>query len=199
MKSWLFLILLVTLQYGCAPVDVNQPVVRFSRQVEYVDSKSVELVTNEFGSTDLQLIAEKMVSSLLQEEALLQDRPLVKIGKIKNKTSEYIDTANIMSSISTQLTQSRKVKVAAPNEDNQALVDELAQQNQSGLYDKNTTAKIGKAKGPKFLLDGELTSIVKQSSKTKDVYYKFTLKMRDIEENIIEWQEEKDIRKVSKR
>jgi PBP1b-binding outer membrane lipoprotein LpoB len=31
------------------------------------------------------------------------------------------------------------------------------------------------------------------------VYYKFTLKMYDVEEGTIEWQEEKDIRKTSKR
>lgn len=50
---------------ACQPL-VTSPVVRFDRQVNYGDSKAVELVTNEFGSTDLQMIAEKMVGSLLE-------------------------------------------------------------------------------------------------------------------------------------
>ena len=47
-------------------------------------------------------------------------------------------------------------------------------------------------------MEGELTSIVKQSADTKDVYYKFTLKLFDVEEGTIEWQDEKEIRKTSK-
>ena len=54
-------------------------------------------------------------------------------------------------------------------------------------------------KPAKYTLEGELTSIVKQSNTTKDVFYKFTLKMIDVEEGTIEWQDEKEIRKTSKR
>ena len=48
---------------GCQ--NLSSPVIRFDRQVNYGDAKGVELVTNEFGSTDLQMIAEKMTGSLL--------------------------------------------------------------------------------------------------------------------------------------
>lgn len=46
--------------------NLSSPVVRFDRQVNYGDAKAVELVTNEFGSTDLQMIAEKMTGGLLE-------------------------------------------------------------------------------------------------------------------------------------
>jgi len=78
-------------------------------------------------------------------------------------------------------------------------VDELQRQNQSGLYKQNTTAKVGQMTAAKYQLEGELTSIVKQSASTKDVFYKFTLKLFDVEEGTIEWQDEKEIRKTSKR
>ena len=171
----------------------------FAEKVNYQDSKDIETVTIDFGSTDLLMITEKMVSSLLMEDELLTNKPIIKLGYIKNKTSEYIDTNNILSSISTYLTKSKKVRIAASNDDNQQIVDELAQQNQNGLYKKSTAPKIGNMLGAKYLLDGELTSIVKKNSSEKDVYYKFTLKLRDLEQNIIEWQEEKDIRKTAKR
>src|SRR5437870_4649391 len=95
----LFVLPLCVVLSGC-PTQLSQPVVRFSRQVNYGDSKAVELVTNEFGSTDLQMIAEKMVGSLL-EDPIFNSRPTLKLGTVKNKTSEYIDTKNVMSSIRT--------------------------------------------------------------------------------------------------
>jgi len=173
-------------------------VVRFDRQVNYGDAKAVELVTNEFGSSDLQLIAESMVGSLLETE-VLQGRPTVTIATVRNKTSEYIDTTNVMNSIRTALTKSGKVRFVANINEMQNQVDELNRQNQSGLYKTNTTAKLGKMTAAKYRFEGELTSIVKQNSSTKDVYYKFTLNLFDNEEGSLEWADEKEIRKTSKR
>lgn len=178
--------------------NLSSPVIRFDRQVNYGDAKAVELVTNEFGSSDLQLIAESMVGSLLETE-VLQGRPTVTIATVRNKTSEYIDTTNVMNSIRTALTKSGKVRFVANINEMQNQVDELNRQNQSGLYKTNTTAKLGKMTAAKYRFEGELTSIVKQNSSTKDVYYKFTLNLFDNEEGSLEWADEKEIRKTSRR
>ena len=162
------------------------------------DAKAVELVTNEFGSSDLQMIAEKMTGSLL-EAGIFQGRPTVTLAPVKNKTSEYIDTNNVMSSIQTALTKSGKVRFVRSINQMQQGVDELQRQNQSGLYKQGTTAKVGQMTAAKYSMEGELTSIVKQSNTTKDVYYKFTLKLFDVQEGTVEWQDEKEIRKTSKR
>lgn len=198
MKTRILLALvLVGVLAGCA-TKRSQPVVRFDRQVNYGDAKGVELVTNEFGSSDLQMIAEKMTGSLL-ETGIFQGRPTVTISTVKNKTSEYIDTTNVMNSIRTALTKSGKVRFVANINEMQNQVDELNRQNQSGLYKTNTTAKLGKMTAAKYRFEGELTSIVKQNSSTKDVYYKFTLNLFDNEEGSLEWADEKEIRKTSKR
>lgn len=177
---------------------LSSPTVRLARQVNYGDAKSVELVTNEFGSTDLQMIAEKMVGNLL-ETGIFQGRPTVAISTVKNKTSEYIDTTNVMNSIQTALVKSGKVRFTRSINEMQQGVDELQRQNQSGLYKQSTTAKVGNMTAAKYTFEGELTSIVKQNANTKDVFYKFTLKMFDVQEGTIEWQDEKEIRKTSKR
>jgi len=181
---------------GCA-TKVSSPIVRFDRAVQYGDSKSVELVTNQFGSTDLQMMSEKMVGSLL-ETGVFQDRPAVTISTVKNRTSEYIDVNNLMGSIQTQLIKSGKVRFTRSLQEMQSGVDELQRQNQSGLYKEGTTAKIGGMTAAKYTLEGELTSIVKVNGRTKDVFYKLTLKLVDIAEGTIEWAEEKEIRKTSK-
>ena len=177
---------------------VSSPVVRFDRETSYGDAKAVETLTNEFGSTDLQMIAEKMTGSLV-ESPVLTGRPTVTISAVRNKTSEYIDTKNIMNSIQTALVKSGKVRFTRSIDEMQAGVDELQRQNQSGLYKQNSTAKVGQMKGAKYSVEGELTSIVKQTAGAKDVFYKFTLKLYDVEEGTIEWQDEKEIRKTTKR
>jgi uncharacterized protein (TIGR02722 family) len=188
----------VSIMTGCTTKSLSAPVVRFDRQVNYGDAKAVELVTNEFGSSDLQMIAEKMTGSLL-ETGIFQGRPTVTISTVKNKTSEYIDTTNVMNSIQTTLVKSGKVRFTRAISEMQPGVDELQRQNQSGLYKQTTTAKVGQMTAARYSMEGELTSIVKQSAATKDVYYKFTLKLFDVQEGTIEWQDEKEIRKTTKR
>ncbi|MES2069171.1 MAG: penicillin-binding protein activator LpoB [Pseudomonadota bacterium] len=183
---------------ACPTQPLSQPTVSFARQTTYGDSKSVETVTNEFGSTDLQMIAEKMVGSLL-EDPVLQNRPTMTLAGIRNKTSEYIDTKSIMNSIQTALVKSRKVKFTRSADEMQTGVDELQRQNQSGLYKAQGKAKIGNMTAAKYSLEGEIVSIVKQTANTKDVFYKMTLKLYDVEDGSIEWQDEKEIRKTSKR
>ena len=166
-------------------------------QVSYGDNKAVETVTNEFGSTDLQMIAEKMVGSLMQDP-MLAGRPTMTLSAVRNKTSEYIDTKSIMNTIQTALVKSRKVKFVRSADEMQNGTDELQRQNQSGLYKSATKAKIGNMTAAKYTLEGEIVSIVKNNGATKDVWYKMTLKVYDVEEGSVEWQEEKEIRKTSK-
>ncbi len=192
------LVILLGLSLSACQTRLSQPTVSLARQVSYGDNKAVETVTNEFGSTDLQMIAEKMVGSLL-EDPVLANRPTLTLAGVRNKTSEYIDTKSIMNSIQTALVKSHKVKFTRSADEMQQGVDELQRQNQSGLYKSQGKAKIGNMSAAKYSLEGEIVSIVKQNANTKDVFYKMTLKLYDIEDGSIEWQDEKEIRKTSKR
>lgn len=166
--------------------------------VTYGDAKAVEKVTNEFGSTDLQSIAETMARSLGAFAAPL-NRPLVTIAEVKNKTSEYIDTRSITDTVRTQLLKSGSVRFATDIAGMQNQTDELARQNSTGLYKQSNTAKTGKMEGAKYRLEGSISSIVKQNRDVKDVYYKFSLVLTDNEAGTIEWADEKEIRKTSAR
>lgn len=181
---------------GCA---TNSPLL--GGNVQYGDAKAVETVTNEFGSTDLQTMAEAMTRSMLQSRVIARakDRPLVTLADVKNKTGEYIDTTSIMHSIRAQLLKSGDVRFATDISAMKAQTDELARQNQSGLYRKSKTARMGRMEGAQYRLEGEITSIVKRTSSIKDVYYKLSLILTDIESGTIEWADEKDIRKTSRR
>ncbi|MBC3956265.1 MULTISPECIES: penicillin-binding protein activator LpoB [Pseudomonas] len=185
------LALLVT---GCAN---NSPSLG-SKNISYGDTKAVETVTNEFGSTDLQMIAESMTRSLAQS-GILQGRPVVQVYDVKNKTSEYIDTREITTSIKTQLMKSGTARFASDDNQMQNQVDQLKLQNQSGLYKKTTVAKTGNMVAAKYRLEGSISSIVKRSSDYKDVFYKFSLQLIDVESGLAEWMDEKEIRKTTER
>ena len=188
------IVLSSALLFGCA---ASGPTVQGN--VTYGDAKAVEQVTNEFGSTDLQTIAESMARSLAQSMASQKTKPLVTIAPVKNKTSEYIDTVSITDSIRVQLLKGGTMRFATDIAGMQNQTDELVRQNQSGLYKQSGTAKTGKMEGAKYRIEGNITSIVKNSRDVKDVFYKFSLILTDNESGTIEWADEKEIRKTSKR
>ncbi len=172
-----------------------------SSGISYGDTKAVETVTTDLGSTDIQMISEKMTQSLIQHpvvQDLIRKRGLMMASPVKNKTSEYFDTKLITDTVLTQL-QKNGVRYVIEADNMQNQVDELRRQNQSGLYDKTKTVKMGKMQGAKFRLDGSISSIVKRGSDIKDVYYKMNLRLIEIETGIVEWSDEKDIRKTARR
>lgn len=200
LPSSLLLILTATVALTLGGCATTSPEVS-SGPVKYGDAKAVETVTNEFGSTDLQTIAESMARSMMQSRPVTQSRktPLVTIAEVKNKTSEYIDTRSITDSIRAQLLKSGAVRFAVDTVAMQNQTDELIRQNQTGLYKKSTAKKIGQMEGADFRVEGNITSIVKRTSDIKDVYYKFSLMLVNNESGVIEWADEKEIRKTTTR
>ncbi|MFD1259579.1 penicillin-binding protein activator LpoB [Entomomonas asaccharolytica] len=180
---------------GCAD---NSPMVRSEKDVSYGDPKAVEVATIDFGSTDLQMIAEEMSRSLAQS-GVLRGRPVIQVYDVQNKTAEYIDTRSVTDSIKNQLMKSGVARFASDNTRMQSQVDQLKLQNDSGLYKESTVAKTGNMIAAKYRLEGTLTSINKKTKNIKDVYYKFTLELFDVESGLSEWMDEKEIRKTQNR
>jgi uncharacterized protein (TIGR02722 family) len=166
-------------------------------KTHYGDEKAVETVTNQFGSTDLQMIAESMTRSMLQDPVIASGNlPIVTVQEVKNKTSEYIDTRSITDSIRAELQKSGKVRFAVDATAMQQQVEEL-QRQQSELYEKEQAAEKGKMVGAQYRMEGNITSIVKQAKDVKDVYYKFNLQLWNIRNGLLEWTDEKQIRKTT--
>jgi penicillin-binding protein activator len=184
---------------GCAKSTSSPTVTRGN--VNYGDAEDVENVTNEFGSTDLQTIAEAMSRSLLQSKPVVESAktPLVTVAEVKNKTGEYIDTRAITDTIKTQLMKSGAVKFAVDVAAMDNQTDELYRQNDRNLYKKSSAKKMGQMQGADFRIEGSISSIVKKARNIKDVYYKFTLSLVDIESGVLVWMDEKEIRKTSRR
>ena len=173
-----------------------------SQSVAYGDAQATETLTKDFGSTDLQQIAAKMVDDMLAFPPVIEmtqaRRPVLFVDRIKNKTQEHIDTESITDTIQNKLINSGKFRFVDMTSVG-AMADQLAYQQQSGMVDKRTAVKTGSQIAAEYMLNGNLSSIVKNSGGKSDVYYKFTFKLQNLKTGIVEWTSEKEIRKSAKR
>lgn len=170
--------------------------------VQYGDAGSAKPLSTEFGSSDLQQIAESMVDSMLVFPPLVEltagKRPVVSVDKVKNKTMQHIDTESVTDSIRAKLLRSGKFRFIDRTTDEQT-IEELKIQQDSGLVDPNKAVKFGQQLGAEFLLTSNLSEIKQRAGDTTDVYYKFTMSLKNLKTGILEWSDEKEIRKVAKR
>jgi penicillin-binding protein activator len=169
-------------------------------ETRYGDARGTETVTNQFGSTDLQLIAESMARSMLLSPVIASSNlPIITVQEVKNKTSEYIDTRAITDSIRAELQKGGRVRFAVDATAMNQQVEELNRQQNSELYAKQSAVEKGQMLGAQYRMEGNITSIVKQVKDKKDVYYKFNLQLWNIRNGLLEWSDEKEIRKTTTR
>ena len=171
-----------------------------SPKVLYDDPRKVETLTINFSSTDLQIISQAMVDSLLQSVITNNDnKPIIVIEEVKNKTAEYIDTSIITDSIRAKLSNSGLVQFGVNIDELDGQISEIDRQ-QNEYYDENLSVEKGKLAGADFRLAGSLISIDKVKKKLfktkKDKFYKLSLQLWNIKTGVMVWADEKDIRKT---
>jgi penicillin-binding protein activator len=174
---------------GCATVP----------NVQYGDAGSAKPISTEFGSSDLQQIAESLVDSLITfppiVELTAQRRPVISVDRVKNKTMQHIDTESITDTVRTKLIKSGKFRFIDRTTDS-AAIDEIKTQQDSGLVDTKNAVKFGSQTGADFLLTANFSEIRQKAGSVTDVYYKFTMNLKNLRSGVLEWSDEKEIRKV---
>lgn len=177
---------------GCGPSQV----------VRYGDAQSISTVSTDFGSSDLQQIAQTMVDSMMTFPPIVEEtskrRPVVTIDRVKNKTMQHIDTESITDSIRAKLLRSGRWRFVDRSTDEQA-IGEVRYQQESGLTKAGGAVKFGKQLAPEYMVTANFSEIEQRNSDTRDVYYKFTMSLKNLTTGILEWSDEKEIRKTATR
>ncbi|MBY0452347.1 MAG: penicillin-binding protein activator LpoB, partial [Bdellovibrionaceae bacterium] len=93
---------------------------------EYDDPQRENLLNDQWSETDMQNSVKTMVDSLVSHNSISNAKkmPIVMVTNLQNKTSEHIDTQNIMDMVRVELTNSGKV----------AFVDKEAREDISNEY-----------------------------------------------------------------
>ena len=133
-------------------------------------------------------------------------RIIVYTAGVNNRTSEHIDTAGITDSIRTSLLQSGRFRLAATQQGQDDLGEQVRFQQDSGRVDAEKAKEFGKQIGADVVLHGNLRSIEKTKSRNledagarkDDVYYQFVLELTNIETGEVVWIDQKEIRKTKR-
>lgn len=162
----------------------------------YEDPNVIEMLSDKFNENDLQLIAKKMADSMstsAEKFVTPPARPLVVIKTFKNSTSEHIDMKSLADKIFVALSKTGKFTfqdVAARKD-----VAEEYEYQGSGYVDGEKAKGPGDQAAADYVLTGEVSSIVQEVGSDKSVYYKMTSKLTNLRSGVIEWTDEKELKK----
>ena len=165
---------------------------------EYDDVGRANLLNDKWSETDMQVVAESLVKSMLSHPSLRDAKrpPVVMVTNLQNKTSEHIDTQSIMDMIRVELMKSGKVGFIDKDARGD-IADEYAYQE--GNVGEETRKEKGGQIGADFIVNGRLDSIVQAVGKDKTVYYKVTLNLTNLKTSMMVWSDQKQIRKAYKK
>jgi uncharacterized protein (TIGR02722 family) len=165
----------------------------------YEDTEKENNLNDQWSETDMQKAVKSMVDSLVAHPVIANAKhpPIVMVTNLQNKTSEHIDTQNIMDMVRVDLMKTGKVSFI-DKEARQDISDEYNYQN-SGMVSGETKKGPGGQVGAEFIVNGRLDSIVQEVGKDKTVYYKMTLNLTNLKTGVINWTDQKELRKAYKK
>ena len=166
---------------------------------DYDDVERKNLLNDQWSETDMQGAVKDLVNSMMAHPTIGSAKapPIVMVTNLQNKTSEHIDTQSILDMIRVELMKSGKVSFI-DKEARQDVSDEYNYQN-TGMTSKDTKKGPGGQTGADYIINGRLDSIVQEVGKDKTVYYKLTLNLTNLKTTVINWSDQKQIRKTFKK
>lgn len=161
----------------------------------YDDPNKVILLDDKFNENDMQLISNQLVDSLIKFNKIesATTLPVVMVGRVRNHTSEHIDVKSLTDKIRTAVIKSQKFKFS--DKDARDEIAEEYEYQQGKFVDKKTAKGAGKQVGVDYLITGDIASNVQEVGDNKVVYYKVTMNLINLSTNIIEWSDDKEVRK----
>ncbi len=162
---------------------------------EYADPSEIDLLSDEWNPSDLQLIAKKMVTSLQESPAFanIQGKPTIVVGKLRNSTSEHIDMQSLSDKMQTALLNTGKFAFT-DRASRQDVIEEY--EYQGAGYVRPDTAKLpGQQIGVDYIMTGDLASIKQAVGSDEFIYYKMTTKLTNLKTGLLEWADEKELKK----
>jgi len=162
---------------------------------DYDDVEKENNLNDSWSETDMQKVVSDLVASMVQNPAIANAThpPIVMVTKLQNKTDEHIDTQSIMDMVRVDLQRGGRVAFV-DKEAREDVAEEYNYQN-SGMVSGESKKGPGGQVGADFIINGRLDSIVQEVGKDKSVYYKVTLNLTNLKQNLVVWSDYKQLRK----
>lgn len=157
-------------------------------------------LSGKWNDTDSRLTSEKLAISLLNSSWLYNyliehnKKPIIITGKIRNKTSEHIETNLFGRDIERELIKSGKVKFVASNAERVDIrIERLDQQQYSSI---ESSKRLAEETGADFILAGTIFSQIDSIEGQSVKYYQVDLALINLETNEKVWMDSKKIKKI---
>jgi uncharacterized protein (TIGR02722 family) len=172
------------------------------KEVTRIDPNTTVDLSGTWNDTDSRLVSEQMVGKILQAPWLYRyqaqhdpgARPTVIVGRILNRSTEFIATETFTKDIERAFVNSGQVRLVASSEEREQVRDE--RRDQQDWADPATVKRIGRELGADYMLMGTFNSITDQEGGDKVIFYQVDLELTDIETNEKVWLEQKEIKKL---
>lgn len=171
-----------------------------SKEILRVDSGTVKDLSGKWNDTDSRLVAEEMIKDCLAKPwyaEMVQNKarkPLLIVGKIRNKSHEHISGDTFISDMERELTNSGKIDFVAGKEMREDLRDEKNDQAENAT--DNSRKQLRQETGADLMLLGTINSIIDQEDNESVRFYQINLELIDIESNKKVWIGDKKIKKM---
>lgn len=182
---------IIALLSGCA-----------NRKISRVDSNEVIDLSGRWNDSDSRMVSDEMIGDLLTgkwipiyENSHNNNRPVVIVGTILNKSHEHINSETFIKDIERAIVRNGSVRLVQAGEKREELRSERQEQNQ-GFVSPETAKKWGRELGADFMLQGTINSIVDAYKKNQVVAYQVNLELTNLETNEVVWIGEKKIKKT---
>jgi len=159
-------------------------------------------ISGRWNDNDAAMAAQTLIKDVLSKGWLddFKDendrKPVLIVGRIRNKTTEHLDVNVMIKDIEKELVNSGRVKFVASKKQREEIRDErLDQQSYAAM---ETAKELANELGADFVLQGEVSSIVDSFEGKRAVLYKVNLELLNIEDNSKVWIGDKKIKKVIK-
>jgi len=194
MRKVLYLMVLIAAIAAVSCASQNRKVTRTAAD-EQID------LSGRWNDTDSRLVAEEMLRDITPrpwidefQNAHEGAKPVVIVGRIRNKSSEHIATDVFIKDLERELINSGRVKFVASKDQRDELRAEKEDQQSNASED--TAKRLAQETGADFMLQGVISSVTDAVEGQKVVFYQVDLELINIESNEKVWIGSKKIKKV---
>ncbi len=171
-----------------------------TRTVSRVSADEQTDFSGNWNDTDSKLVAEQMIQDLmyrswLSDHVMENDsKPVLIVGRVRNLSSEHIQTDTFVKDIERELINSGKVKFVASSKERDEIRQERLEQQS---YASDETAKrLAVEAGADFMLQGGIKSNVDASGGKAAKFYQIDMELINVETNEKVWIGSKEIKKI---